>query len=57
MSILDNAEHWRARAAEARALANLLDAPVAKRNMFDVAESYEEIAKHAEERAIANARH
>ena len=57
MSILDNAEHWRARAAEARALANLLDAPVAKRNMFAVAESYEEIAKHAEERAIANARH
>jgi hypothetical protein len=53
MLILDDAKHWRARAAEARAIAKLLDALAARRAMLEIAERYREIAEHAEERSKA----
>ena len=41
-------EHWRQRAAEARAMAENMTDPQAKRAMLRVADSYEEIAKRVE---------
>jgi hypothetical protein len=46
----DNAEHWRARAAEARATADQLDDAVARRTMLRIAASYDKLAQKAEER-------
>jgi hypothetical protein len=42
-------EHWRQRAEEARRQAEQMHDPAAKRAMLAVAESYETIAKRAEE--------
>jgi hypothetical protein len=44
-------KHWLDRAKEARALAEQLDDPEAKRTMFATADDYERLAKRAEERA------
>jgi hypothetical protein len=44
MSILDDPEHWRERAAEARRVADKLDDPIAKAAMFRIAADYERIA-------------
>jgi hypothetical protein len=41
-------EHWISRAEEARAMAESLSDPTAKRAMLDIAKSYETIAKRAE---------
>jgi hypothetical protein len=42
--------HWERRAKEARALAEQITDPVAKRAMLEIAASYEKIAKRAEAR-------
>jgi hypothetical protein len=42
--------HWEQRAKEARALAEHIADPVAKRAMLEIAASYEKIAKRAEAR-------
>jgi len=42
--LLNNPESWRQRAAEARAIANGMTDPVAKRTMLGVAQSYERLA-------------
>ena len=49
MSVIHDAEHWRARAIEARALAECLTDPEAKRAMLGVAEDCEKLAIWAEE--------
>jgi hypothetical protein len=49
--LLNNPESWRQRAAEARAIANGMTDPVAKRTMLGVAQSYERLAERAELRA------
>jgi len=49
MSVIHDAEHWRARAIEARALAECLTDPEAKRAMLGVAEDCEKLAVWAEE--------
>ena len=41
-------QHWRARAQEARAIAEQMDDPEARRTMLDIAERYEKIARHTE---------
>ena len=43
--------HWRARAIEARAVAEHLNDPISKEMMLKVAADYEKLAKRAEERA------
>jgi hypothetical protein len=48
--ISSDPQHWLARAAEARAMAEKIIDPDAKRAMLDVAESYELIAERAKER-------
>jgi hypothetical protein len=46
---MNDPQHWQARAAEARALAGLLQDPEARRAMMEIARSYEQIAKRAEQ--------
>ena len=50
---LDNARHWRARAEEARDLAEQMANPEAKRIMLGIAVSYVALAHMAEERDAA----
>jgi hypothetical protein len=45
-----DAEHWRSRAEEARALAELMGDPVAKETMLEIANQYERLAQRAKER-------
>jgi plasmid stability protein len=50
---IDNARHWRARAEEARELAEQMANPEAKRIMLGIAVSYVALAKMAGERDAA----
>jgi hypothetical protein len=50
-SLINDPEHWLERAKEARALAEKIVDPVAKRTMLAIAEGYEKLAKRATERA------
>jgi hypothetical protein len=43
-------QHWRLRAEEARVHSELISDPDAKRAMLEIADRYELIAKHAEQR-------
>jgi hypothetical protein len=54
-SLLDNADHWRACAKEARAVAALMTDPDARKTLLGIAASYDALAKHAERR-LANQR-
>jgi hypothetical protein len=49
--VYGTAEHWVARAREARELASQMDDPVARQAMLAVADNYEVVAKRAEARA------
>ena len=49
MSVIHDAEHWRARAIEARTLAEYLTDPEAKRAMLGVAEDCDNLAVLTEE--------
>jgi hypothetical protein len=51
--LVNNPKHWRERAEEARATAEQLTDPVARRTMLQVAESYDALAERAEKRALA----
>jgi hypothetical protein len=51
--VIYDPEHWRRRAAEARALANTLGDPDAKKTMLGIADGYDRLAKRAAERAIS----
>jgi len=50
MTYADNPKLWRERAEEARVKAEQMMNEVARSGMLRVAESYEHIARHAEER-------
>jgi hypothetical protein len=52
MTIIDNAQHWRDRATEARTLAAQIDDPVAKLAILTIAESYDQFAERAAARAL-----
>jgi hypothetical protein len=54
--VLHGVTYWRSRGEEARAVAEHLTTPEAKRIMLSVAESYDKLAEGAEERIVANAR-
>ena len=45
-----DAEHWRARAAEARSIAEGMKDPVAQRAMLNIASGYDHLADRAESR-------
>ena len=47
-SLLDDPEHWRSRAEEARSVAEQLSDPEAKRTMLRIATEYELLAEQAE---------
>jgi hypothetical protein len=48
--LLEDPDHWRHRAEEARSLADQLNDPEAKLTMQQIAEAYELLAKRAEQR-------
>jgi hypothetical protein len=48
--LYNDPEHWRERAAEARALAEKMTDGVGKRAMIEIAEKYERLAERAVER-------
>ncbi len=48
--MINDPEHWRDRAKEARALAEDMADPVSKEKMLDLAANYEHLAKRAEDR-------
>ena len=51
--LIDNTEHWRRRAAEARALAEKIADPTGRRMMLGAAEAYDALARDAERREPA----
>jgi hypothetical protein len=53
---LRDADFWRQRAEEARATAEAMNLPAAKREMDAIAEAYERLAAHAERTAGRGAR-
>jgi hypothetical protein len=46
-AISNDPQHWRKRAAEARAMADQIADPVAKRAMLETAKGYERLAERA----------
>ena len=50
-SLKDDPKHWRRLAQDARATADQLDDPDAKRTMLEIAEGYEQLASLAEKKA------
>ena len=50
-TLFDNPKHWRERASEARAIADQVNEPEAKRMMLEIAQTYEQLAERAEARA------
>jgi len=51
-SLLNDPEHWRARAEETRTTAETVNDPVAKASLHKVADEYEELARQAEQRPL-----
>jgi hypothetical protein len=49
---INEPQHWRDRAEEARVLANHMDDSEAKVAMLRIAEEYEHLARRAEDRAL-----
>jgi hypothetical protein len=50
-SSINDPEHWRARAKQARILAEAINDPTSKEMMLGIANDYERLAERAEERA------
>jgi hypothetical protein len=50
LELLDNVRHWRDRAEEARMHVEQMTDPEARRMMLDIADSYDKLAKRAEQR-------
>jgi hypothetical protein len=54
MNLLNDAQHWRDRAEEARVIAIGMHDEVARRQMFAIAEGYDRLVQRAEERMKPN---
>ena len=50
--LLNNVEHWRSRAEEARTIAELMNDAECRRMMLRIADDYEKIAKKAKEHKV-----
>jgi hypothetical protein len=50
--VTHTAEYWRGRASEARAQAEQMSTPGAKRQLMEIAAAFEELAKLAAERPV-----
>jgi hypothetical protein len=50
-SFINDPEHWRKRAEEARKLADQMNDPDAKQTMLGIAKDYDHLAERAEQRA------
>jgi hypothetical protein len=55
--VIDDPEHWRSRAEEARSIAEQLSDPESKPTMFRIAADYDRLAEHAELRARTESSH
>jgi hypothetical protein len=53
VGLLNNGKHWQERAEEARVHADQLTDPQAKRMMLGIAESYDRLARRADERQLS----
>ena len=51
IKLLNDPEHWRSRAEEARVQAELMADPLSKSTMLDIAAQYERLAQRAAQRA------
>jgi hypothetical protein len=49
-SLLDDPNHWRGCAKEARSVAGLMTDPDARKTLLSIAASYDALAEHAEKR-------
>jgi hypothetical protein len=50
-SFINDPEHWRQRAGEARSVAEQMNEPQSKEAMLRIAKDYERLAERAEQRA------
>lgn len=50
-SPIDDPDYWRDRAAEARAIADIMRNPDSKRTMLEIAKGYDQLALFAQQRA------
>ena len=55
--ILDDPNHWRARAEEARTLADQMGDEKSKQTMLRIAADYERMAEHAADRSRLRSKH
>ena len=53
LALMNDPDHWRSRAEEARCIAEDMGDAEAKRMMLGIAAGYEKLARHAEGRLIA----
>jgi hypothetical protein len=56
LALLNDVNHWRNHAEEARALADVLTDPEARRVMLGIAEGYDKLVQQAEVRIAAGTR-
>jgi hypothetical protein len=55
-SFINDPEHWRQRADEARSVAEQMNEPQSKEAMLRIAKDYERLAERAEQRAKGSSR-
>lgn len=55
-SLKDDPKHWRQLAEDARAMADRLDDPDAKKTMQEIAEGYEQLASIAERKTASQSK-
>jgi hypothetical protein len=51
-TLINNPKHWRDRADEARAIADMMSDTVARSTMFEIAAGYDRLAERAEQRKV-----